>query len=180
MTRVFGIHSVSPAIEMEKENFEAICEQAAKMMSEKTGTFKVFGRRSDKRYPLDSPAIMREAGGYILEHVPEWIKKYGTNSAYFCTNDAHTEPLLKMLLEHGGYFIEASGESLEGILPVLTDHCQTISCFGDVKENLSQLIEESGVKGCDRIVSFGQTLDFDLIWDGHDLIETMSRKITIK
>ena len=80
----------------------------------------------------------------------------------------------------GGYFIEASGESLEGILPVLTDHCQTIGCFGDVKENLSQLIEESGVKGCDRIVSFGQTLDFDLIWDGHDLIETMSRKITIK
>jgi DNA-binding LacI/PurR family transcriptional regulator len=47
------------------------------------------------------------AQAYILEHVPEWIEKYGTNSAYFCTNDAHTEPLLKMLLEHGGYFIEA-------------------------------------------------------------------------
>ena len=47
------------------------------------------------------------AQAYILEHVPEWIEKYGTDSAYFCTNDAHTEPLLKMLLEHGGYFIEA-------------------------------------------------------------------------
>ena len=68
--RVFGVHSVSPAIEMEKDSFEAICEQAAKMMQEKTGTFKVLARRSDKRYPLDSPAIMREAGGYILEHVP--------------------------------------------------------------------------------------------------------------
>ena len=47
------------------------------------------------------------AQAYILEHVPEWIEKYGTNSAYFCTNDAHTEPLLKKLLELGGYFIEA-------------------------------------------------------------------------
>ncbi len=47
------------------------------------------------------------AQAYILEHVPEWIDKYGTNSAYFCTNDAHTEPLLKQLLEYGGYFIEA-------------------------------------------------------------------------
>ncbi len=47
-------------------------------------------------------AIMKEAC-----HVPEWIDKYGTNSAYFCTNDAHTEPLLKKLLELGGYFIEA-------------------------------------------------------------------------
>ena len=47
------------------------------------------------------------AQAYILEHVPEWVEKYGTNSAYFCTNDAHTEPLLKKLLECGGYFIEA-------------------------------------------------------------------------
>ena len=68
--RVFGVHSVSPAIEMEKDDFKAVCAQAAKMMQEKTGTFKVLARRSDKRYPLDSPAIMREAGGYILEHVP--------------------------------------------------------------------------------------------------------------
>ena len=44
---------------------------------------------------------------YILEHAPEWIEKYGQNSAYFCTNDAHTAPLLKQLLEYGGYFIEA-------------------------------------------------------------------------
>ena len=47
------------------------------------------------------------AQAYILEKAPEWIEKYGTNSAYFCTNDAHTEPLLKQLLEYGGYFIEA-------------------------------------------------------------------------
>ena len=47
------------------------------------------------------------AQAYILEHAPEWIEKYGKNSAFFCTNDAHTEPLLKQLLEYGGYFIEA-------------------------------------------------------------------------
>ena len=47
------------------------------------------------------------AQSYVLEHVPEWVKKYGQDSAYFCTNDAHTEPLIKGLLEYGGYFIEA-------------------------------------------------------------------------
>ena len=47
------------------------------------------------------------AQAYILEKVPEWVEKYGENAAYFCTNDAHTEPLLKQLLEYGGYFIEA-------------------------------------------------------------------------
>ena len=47
------------------------------------------------------------AQAYILEKVPEWVEKYGKNAAYFCTNDAHTEPLLKQLLEYGGCFIEA-------------------------------------------------------------------------
>ena len=47
------------------------------------------------------------AQAYVLEKVPEWVEKYGQNAAYFCTNDAHTEPLLKQLLEYGGYFIEA-------------------------------------------------------------------------
>ena len=47
------------------------------------------------------------AQAYVLEKAPEWIEKYGKDSAYFCTNDAHTEPLLKQLLAYGGYFIEA-------------------------------------------------------------------------
>ena len=67
VTRVFGVHSVSPAIEMDKDNFSLICDKAAEMMDGKSGTFKVLARRSDKRYPLDSPAIMREAGAVILQ-----------------------------------------------------------------------------------------------------------------
>ena len=47
------------------------------------------------------------AQSFIKKNVPKWIKKYGQKSAYFCTNDAHTEPLINKLLEHGGYFIEA-------------------------------------------------------------------------
>ncbi len=70
VSRVFGVHSVSRAIEMEKDDFEAICHQAAELMRPLSGTFKVLARRSDKRYPLDSPAIMRQAGGYVLHHVP--------------------------------------------------------------------------------------------------------------
>jgi hypothetical protein len=44
---------------------------------------------------------------YVLEKVPAWIQQYGKNAAFFCTNDAHTEPLLKQLLAYGGFFIEA-------------------------------------------------------------------------
>ena len=43
---------------------------------------------------------------FILEKVPQWIEKYGKETAFFCTNDAHTEPLLKQLLQYGGTFVE--------------------------------------------------------------------------
>ena len=69
VTKVFGVHSVCPAVRMPKADFDAICAQAAKMMEGLSGTFKVDARRSDKRYPMDSPQINREAGGYILDHV---------------------------------------------------------------------------------------------------------------
>ncbi|PIE54575.1 MAG: hypothetical protein CSA35_05215 [Dethiosulfovibrio peptidovorans] len=44
---------------------------------------------------------------FILEKVPAWLDKYGKKTAFFCTNDAHTEPLLKRIAEGGGFFIEA-------------------------------------------------------------------------
>ena len=44
---------------------------------------------------------------FILEKVPQWVQKYGKDTAFFCTNDAHTEPLLKQLLAYGGFFVEA-------------------------------------------------------------------------
>lgn len=50
---------------------------------------------------------MAGAQQYILEKVPAWVQQYGKNAAYFCTNDAHTEPLLKQLMTYGGFFIEA-------------------------------------------------------------------------
>ena len=70
---------------------------------------KEFGMKFEMETAPDPTTDVGVPGAqaYILEHVPEWIDKYGTNSAYFCTNDAHTEPLLKKLLELGGYFIEA-------------------------------------------------------------------------
>ncbi|MBP3709718.1 MAG: DUF3798 domain-containing protein [Treponema sp.] len=44
---------------------------------------------------------------FILEHVPQWIERYGKDTAFFCTNDAHTEPLLRQLAQYGGMFVEA-------------------------------------------------------------------------
>ena len=68
--RVFGIHSVSPAIELEKD-YEAICNVCVDLMKERTGTFKVLARRSDKRFPIDSMTMAPEIGGRVLASNPK-------------------------------------------------------------------------------------------------------------
>ena len=70
VTKVFGVHSVCPAMEMEKADFTALCAAAAELMKDIKGTFKVSARRSDKRYFLDSPQINGRMGEYLLERLP--------------------------------------------------------------------------------------------------------------
>lgn len=43
---------------------------------------------------------------FIAENIPNWIEKYGKDTAFFCTNDAHTEPLLRGIAAGGAFFVE--------------------------------------------------------------------------
>ncbi|MCT4604502.1 MAG: tRNA 4-thiouridine(8) synthase ThiI [Marinisporobacter sp.] len=75
VTKVFGIVSVSPAYEMEKD-IETIYEVALNHMKEiieeeNINTFKVETRRGDKSFPMKSPEISRMVGGYVFNHIEE-------------------------------------------------------------------------------------------------------------
>lgn len=68
LSKVFGIAALSRAGVCEKD-FENIKTSAAKYLYEQledAKTFKVEAKRSDKKFPMKSPEISRELGGYIL------------------------------------------------------------------------------------------------------------------
>ena len=67
--RVFGIHSVSPAWEMDKD-FDMIAEKCVELSKDLKGTFKVMARRSDKKFPMTSMEMNAEIGGRILSANP--------------------------------------------------------------------------------------------------------------
>ena len=69
VTKVFGVYSVSPAVEMEKD-LDVIAAQCVEMMRPYSGTFKVQGKRSDKKFPMNSMEIAMEIGGRVLESNP--------------------------------------------------------------------------------------------------------------
>ncbi len=71
LKRVFGVHSVSRALAVDKD-FGEITRAAVELMRRELGaresaTFKVNARRADKRYPQNSMEIARELGARLLE-----------------------------------------------------------------------------------------------------------------
>ena len=72
VSKVFGLAAVSRSAVCEKD-FDAICRTAESYLGRTLAgvkTFKVEARRSDKTFPMDSPALMRELGAYLLERHP--------------------------------------------------------------------------------------------------------------
>ena len=70
--RIFGIVGVSRAAVCEK-SMESILATAKEYLPEKllgVRTFKAEAKRSDKHFPLASPAIAAEVGGAVLASVP--------------------------------------------------------------------------------------------------------------
>lgn len=95
LKKVFGLVYISPCIrtsrEMENIREAGLTLAREKLKGDKLTTFKVETSRSDKRYPLKSPEISRDVGGYALKntdnlkvdvHNPDFmlyvdIKEYG-------------------------------------------------------------------------------------------------------
>jgi hypothetical protein len=78
-----------------------------------------------------------------------------------------------------GYFNEMIISSLDEIIPVISRRYQTIGYFGITKEALKAWIERARPLGIDRVVPIGRTMDFSLIWDGYDLVSSLSRQVQV-
>ncbi|MGD8189312.1 acyl-CoA reductase [Brevibacillus ginsengisoli] len=80
----------------------------------------------------------------------------------------------------GGLFLEMELPSLFKLIPLLTRKDQTLAVFGFDREELRSFATQLGGYGIDRIVEVGHSLDFQLTWDGYDLLLYLTREITIE
>ncbi len=75
LQQVFGICGICPMYETEAGDISLIGKAAGDYLDsvyeDKHFSFKVFGRRADKSYPLDSMQVAAEVGGMLLERFPE-------------------------------------------------------------------------------------------------------------
>lgn len=76
-----------------------------------------------------------------------------------------------------GSFLEYEITSLEELSAFVTRRTQTLTCAGIAPAEAARTAATLGLPGIDRVVPVGQAMEFDLIWDGKDLITFLSRVI---
>ena len=86
---------------------------------------------------------------FVLEKTPAWLDKYGKETAFFCTNDAQTEPLLKQIAKYGGIFVEPDLPSpLMGYPGALgIDLKDEAGDFPAIMKKVEQAVIDAGGKG---------------------------------
>lgn len=105
------------------------------------------------------------------------IRRYHGNALYVLGLSALPEDLAAY---KGGFglFYETETDAAEKIFRSFSDRIQTLVCVGTEPEDLAALAAQKHSAGVLRFVSPGQALQMDTIWDGTDLIEALSRRIT--
>lgn len=78
----------------------------------------------------------------------------------------------------GGSYFEYDSEDLKSLSTIITRKFQTLTYIGFTSKNLFELlIREDRNAGIDRIVRCGAASDFNFTWDGHDLINGLTRVV---
>ena len=90
------------------------------------------------------------------------------------------DPQFRSLECGGGLFFETEISDLKFLPPLLTERDQTLSYFGFRQEDFRKLALLLPTRAVDRIVPIGSALNFSVVWDGSDLLQSFSREIDLQ
>ena len=135
---------------------------------------------AEKKYTFQSiQGVNKLTKAYLLAAAEPGVKieKHDDNLIIRVSVPEVTDFLMDFR-DNSGYFYEYNCEDIMELAPLCNDkRCQTIAYIGD--KNIVRPLIEAGMKGIDRVVPMGKTMDFDLIWDGYNLPALLSRTVVM-
>ncbi len=87
---------------------------------------------------------------FILEDVPRQLQRLGQATAFYSTNDGMQEPLIRSILQHGGYFVEQDVPAPTAGYPAALGMSIPPDKAGDmnyINGEIKRLIAEKGKSG---------------------------------
>ncbi len=69
--------------------------------------------------------------------------------------------------------------NLDALAPIVNERYQTLTNQGIKNSDVREWIVRNQLRGIDRVVSVGHALDMNIVWDGYDVVNNLSRIIDI-
>ena len=79
-----------------------------------------------------------------------------------------------------GTFFQKNINQINGLKNFISKKCQTGSYFGFSKKQLELFILNNNLLGIDRLVPIGKALGIDIIWDGYEVLKSLSRSVSLE
>ncbi len=78
-----------------------------------------------------------------------------------------------------GLFFEIDMENLNSLSSNINKYYQTLTYYGLDKKFFEKYLDNNNIRGIDRIVPIGRSMDMSFYWDGYDLTNILTRVVEI-
>ncbi len=131
---------------------------------------------------------IKKTTSLIMEHYLNWFLLAANNKVSKVYINSIRPTIVRMSLKNisntyrtcgGGFFIECFIKSLNQLDSFGSEADQTLAYYGFKKSTLKNYIIKKGYRSNLRIVPIGQSLQFDIFWDGYNLLNELVKTIAI-
>lgn len=138
---------------------------------------RVRERAEAKGYVVDTAAAIGKLGQSFRSMIDDRVAQYRWYSNTEVVLETEGFPRARGEFCGAGLFYEWMTGDLADLIPHIRREDQTLTVFGFEADALRTFATELRGRGIDRIVPFGQALQFNRIWDGYDLLQEFTRRV---
>lgn len=139
----------------------------------------VRSRAAAKGFTVDTAAAIAKIGQSFRSMIDGTITGFHWYDNVQVVLDTATFPPARGEFCGAGLFYQWMIPDLAALAPHIRREDQTMTVFGFSDDELREFAISLRGKGIDRFVPFGQALAFNRIWDGHDLLQSFTRRVCL-
>ena len=137
---------------------------------------------AEQKFILDESVVLNKYSNLIKNMIDQKnfqnIKLFKNN--LYVVNPNKNIKNIENIRGISGIFFQKNITSIIELKKFITKKCQTVTYFGLNKKQIESFVLKNNLFGIDRVVPIGKALDINLVWDGYDVIDSLSRTITLE
>ncbi len=137
---------------------------------------------AEQKFILDESVVLNKYSNLIKNMIDQKnfqnIKLFKNN--LYVVNPNKNIKNIENIRGISGIFFQKNIASIIELKKFITKKCQTVTYFGLNKKQIESFVLKNNLFGIDRVVPIGKALDINLVWDGYDMIDSLSRTIALE